>query len=391
MSFKLKQFCVVIVIYLSNTNSLDVKCIYKDPFDKPLSSWCRIEEANSFQPGEQLNLIEVENQSEIKKFVLFNATAMILFPNEIFDQLPSLNEVTIENTSIESLTNISFVIRREKLDYLRISCAKVKTVPRNLLSLLPNLKILNLWQNKISEIENDAFSSSLKSLDLSFNQLKRIKKETLSSATHLRDINLIHNLIEEIEDGAFNLTDLESIQLNLNRLKTLPLNLFSNAPELTRLSLEWNQLTNISALEKAQDLHELSLNNNPTLKDVNVLSLNYSLKQLQLLRLRDTGTSFSNIKDPLQSTELIVLDISKNNISDSQLLHQLKGLRKVTQIDLSDNQLVKLDDFEKIKEFFTDLTVVELQNNNWDCDWIKLAKEVCSNKEILCSRISEIC
>lgn len=391
MLFKLIVFCIVIEFELQSTNSMNVNCAYDNQWKSSGKKLCKIEKLEYFEPGDQLNLVNLRSSDRITEFRLINVPAMTSFPNEIFDQVPSLENVTIENVNIEMITKYSFYKSRMKLEYLRIKGSKVKSIPSDLLFFLSNLEILDLSGNKIATIEDGAFmSSNLKEVYLQGNRLKIINRGVFYKASKLRAVNLSDNLIEEIEDGTFDLLKIEELYLNKNHLKTLPPNLFANTPMLRWLELQSNQLTNILALERAQHLQYLFLKDNPTLKTQSFSSLVH-LPKLKYLSLKNTGLTLDKAVTPLQSTELIHLIISQNNLSDPHLLQHLRGINKLEFIGLNNNDLRRLDDFDNIKVYFPRLKIILLHGNHLNCDWMTSAMEVCEETEIRCRGILYDC
>lgn len=390
--FKFTYWCLILLTSVAISYSINVKCIHRDYWNYSDNKWCTVQNVMNFKSGDQLNLVDVKNRNEIKDFYLSNLAAMKTFPSEIFDQLPSLEIMRIENVGIELLTNETFKESREKLFRLTLLNTKVKIVPSNLLALLPNLKELDLKEGEIMEIENEAFASEkLKEVYLERNKLTSIKGHVFIDSPSLRVISLAENSIEEIEDGAFDLPQLTELYLEDNRLKVLPPNLFANTPSLCYLFLQSNQLTDVVAIEKAQSLLDLYLNDNPTLQRFSLSVLN-QLPNLRWLELKNVGlTDLSLMTGPPDATELRYLYLSRNNLNDNQLLHQLSGFKKLNNIDLSENNLSKLDDFDKIREIFPDLFEISLTGNQWECEWVDAAREICEEHIVQCSGIWDDC
>lgn len=263
---KLVVWCVVLVILVPNSYSLDLNCVYEDNKNKPDEKWCNIEILKDFKSGDKLNIIvETERKrNDIFSFHLANAPMMTSFPKEIFDQLQSLGVVMFENLGIEHLTKNSFD-EQTKIIYFIITKSKLKSVQHGFLTLLPNLVTLDLNENEISTIQNHAFASSnLKKIYLKNNKLKAIKTDDFSCAPNLEEIYLSNNRIENVEAGAFDLPELRNLNLAVNYLKTFPSNLFANAPNLNKLHLNRNQLTIVKKddFSKAKKLEYIALSAN---------------------------------------------------------------------------------------------------------------------------------
>lgn len=388
--FKFILFFVVIVVSVIISQSFDIKCVYTNFYnDKPDKSYCKIEQVPKVQPDEKLNLTEIKNPEEIQFFYLLNSTAITSFPKEIFDKLPSLELIWIDNSSIESLPKNSFDKPKEHLKVLLISKAKLKTVPKDLLPPLPKLESLKLIGNEIAEIEEGALtSSSLKQINLAKNNLTIIRNNTFAGVLNLQFIDLSENRIETIEDGAFDLLELWKLYLDKNRLKTLPTNLFDKMRVLKVLSLRSNNLTDISAVKKVPRLIELDLSDNPTLKGKDIL-LSVPLEQMERLYLENTGFNITAVPDLSTDIRLTELYISRNSLSDTELLNRLSRFNKLQRIELEGNNLQRLVGFNNVKNIFPELWFFNIKGNPLNCEWQELAQMTCESAHINCHGIYE--
>jgi Leucine-rich repeat (LRR) protein len=108
----------------------------------------------------------------------------------------------IESNAFNSLISLqALILSKNRLDYLQ----------RDLFNVLDNLKYLYLSQNNISYIQALQFDNLLKLevLDLSFNQLHAIYKDGFNRLSNLRDLFLNGNYFKMV-NGSFN--GLDSIQ-----------------------------------------------------------------------------------------------------------------------------------------------------------------------------------
>lgn len=67
------------------------------------------------------------------------------------------------------------------------------------------------------------------------------------------------------------------------------------------------------------------------------------------------------------------------------------GLKRLNTIELEGNNLRKLDEFVKIKEYFFPLWMIRLNGNPLNSEWLVSAMEVCIEKHIECCGISKDC
>ncbi|XP_069699358.1 uncharacterized protein [Periplaneta americana] len=162
-------------------------------------------------------------------------------------------------------------------------------------------------------------TGAIQSLDISNNQLTRIKKGDFKDLAALEDLNMAFNEIDVIDSGVFSeLQKLRSIDLAYNNLRFISSRIFSVNPVLEAVSLKGNPLVYVpEAL--------------PILESSSVLSLDLSFCTLTALN----SFTFSELPN-LQS-----LDLNSNHLRD-----------------------IQLEDLD----YLTELTVLDLGNNLWNCD-----------------------
>ncbi|XP_038668528.1 asporin isoform X3 [Scyliorhinus canicula] len=107
-----------------------------------------------------------------------------------------------------------------RLIYIRISQAKLTSVPKNLPA---NLYELYLDHNKISSIELEDFRryKDLYRLDLSYNQIKDIENGSLAYLPHLRQIHLENNKVRKVPAGIKDLKYLQAVYLHNNDISKI--------------------------------------------------------------------------------------------------------------------------------------------------------------------------
>lgn len=370
----------------SHTINVPIACLRK-PIDSNNFS-CKINQTVNLQPPDKLNLTTGANPGEIVYFTISEPSTTTSFPSEIFKQLPSLKEVTITSVGLENLLKDDLK-DANNLTELRVPKNKIKLIPANVAVLPPLLTFLSFNHNEIMAIEDGAFNSTtLKEIHLSFNKLTSLKKGMFLDAPNIQSLYLDSNLIDSIEEETFDLPKLEYLMLDYNRLTTLPPKLLVTTPSLQAISLISNQLTEVVAvLEKAHELHSIQLSNNSALKE-NILQSLQHFPELKYLGLGKTGINSTTAVESLMLTHL---SIERNNLTDSGLLNHLKELKNLEVLHLYKNKLQKLDEFEKIREYFPSLESIRLNRNQWDCEWKKLARGVCSEHKIQCHGISKEC
>lgn len=130
---------------------------------------------------------------------------------------------------------------------------------------LPSLTVLLLGKNRISDISGlSSLKSTLRVLDLHGNKLCSISNK-INCLKELKSLNLAGNQIRQINHNDFmGLNNLKELNLKRNKLKRI--NGFQHLLALERLWLCHNDLHKVddmSSIAKAQNLIEITIENNP--------------------------------------------------------------------------------------------------------------------------------
>ncbi|MYE91580.1 hypothetical protein F4X33_21580, partial [Candidatus Poribacteria bacterium] len=149
----------------------------------------------------------------------------------------------------------------------------------------------------------------------------------LSGMPNLKRLNLDYNLISDFSPIA-SLTNLTELRLKGNNISDLsPLSGLTN---LTELELDANNISDLSPIASLTNLTELDLSGN-NISDLSPLS---GLTKLTKLNL--SGNSISDLSPIAGLTNLTELFLDRNNISD---LSAVSGLNRLIGLDLSDNSI----------------------------------------------------
>ncbi|XP_037099997.1 toll-like receptor 5 [Syngnathus acus] len=258
-----------------------------------------------------------------------------------------------------------------------VSKNQIFALQRAVFSSLTDAIIIDVSQNKINQITNQAFSGvqgNLRLLNLSFNLLGEVVSHTFSSLTELRVLDLSFNHIGALGYHAFEgLPKLRALYMTGNSLRTLgsPASL----PNLEFLLLGDNRLVNIYAIDELSinPIHVDVTNNRLTnLEDVYLILSHFKNLQnfffggnfikwcmlgqnisipfnhsLQVLDLHDSslqlvwadGTCL-DVFDHLEN--LLGLNLSFNSLKNlpKGIFH---GLNSIIELDLSSNALTYLE------------------------------------------------
>uniref|UniRef100_A0A914W4B2 Gelsolin-like domain-containing protein n=1 Tax=Plectus sambesii TaxID=2011161 RepID=A0A914W4B2_9BILA len=240
------------------------------------------------------------------------------FPAEVAEMTQmtwlKLNRANLERVPDE-------LSRLKNLEHLQMSRNALTSVHGEL-SDLPCLRSVIVRHNQVktSGIPNDIFRmKDLTIIDFSHNSLREVPPN-LEYAKGAIVLNLGHNTIENIPNQVFtNLIDLLHLDLSNNNLQMLP-------PQIRRLT----------------ELQVLSLSNNP-LQHFQLKQLP-SMTSLRVLHMRNTQRNLQNIPPTLDNMDSLQdVDLAMNELTAvPDALLRLKNLRK---LDLSENQIVKLEAF----------------------------------------------
>ncbi|XP_016997142.2 protein artichoke [Drosophila takahashii] len=240
---------------------------------------------------------------------------------------------------------------------------------------LPNLRMLDLSQNRIEQLSRNGFqgASELRVLSLAQNELRQLEDTSFIGIQRLELLHLQENQLGEADERALlPLAELRNLNLQSNKLEAITDNFFSNNSRLEQLDLSRNLIRSISptAFDTQRSLEYLDLSGNALLDiSVGLGNLNnlrdIDLSYNQISRVQsDVIGGWRNVVEIRLSNNLIVelqqgtfrnlpklqyLDLSSNEIRNVEP-GALKGLDELQEFVLADNKLVELKDhvFEEL-------------------------------------------
>jgi len=288
------------------------------------------------------------------KFILFTLFIFILssllFAFNLSDQPVEFDDPNLETAVREELNHYSKPIFKSQLLEFVILDLGTKEI-HNLTGIehFRNLEVLNLRENKISDVEPLKSLSKLQTLDLGYNNIVNLETSNFHKLDKLNLTNLYldHNSIELDNGTEIRLSDLTILNqltklqrlslvdntitdlsplkkltklefLDLSENKIIVLNELEKLTSLKELNLRQNQLQDISAIKSLSALEYLNLHSNPTLQNISALS---SLINLETLILRNVPVE-DQIEVLKNLTKLQRLNIRNCGIKDvSTLVH----------------------------------------------------------------------
>ncbi|KAK1349877.1 regulatory subunit of protein phosphatase 1 [Hamiltosporidium tvaerminnensis] len=210
----------------------------------------------------------------------------------------------LSHSKVEKIPEISSKVRRVILNRNKIKEMEFL--------FHENIEDLDLNDNEIKNINGLENLPNLKILDLSFNLITQISNISL---THLRELYLISNDIEKIENLE-NLPNLIKLDLACNSIKKLE-NLI-NLPLLEELYLGNNYISKVENIEELKNLKVLALQNN-SLEFVDCINIPVNVHSLLLCENFELSvvTNCNHLKF-LKYLEIDKTQVKKENLNISR-------------------------------------------------------------------------
>ncbi|KAL7023613.1 hypothetical protein ACKWTF_012709 [Chironomus riparius] len=302
--------------------------------------------------------------------------------NSVISYLKSLVSINISHNEIETVDDDAFDECSEKLSFIDISHNKIKTMNEHIFNTLGinNEIILYLEFNNIEEISASSTENRLKrfnSLNLSHNKLMKFDfhcqniKDLILSNNFLSELKIYTCEVDQLDLRNNSLTSItfsnvSSLQLSDNtNLKNVSF-AFETLRKLGAASIPSNIVT-YELLKNASQLTELDVSNtflgSPKIETFSEMTF------LEDLKLRNTG--LSHIEYGMFGHQINVrnFDISYNNLGfiDIEMLSSMKALET---LDISGNNLTHFNEVNDFKRNFANLTMIGIEQNNWNCSYL---------------------
>lgn len=213
----------------------------------------------------------MRGQFSAEGFKEFMAANSDLLTPDNFDDLVSV---------LLMCNKITFNERREYFD----RTMNIPVLTRVIARYLYNECSIDANNCSIKSIESHALVNTLQSLELNGNLMQVLKTNMFEGLVHLCYLNLSNNKISTIEQDAFkDLDKLKTLYLNGNQLSHLSLTTFDHVYNLETLGLANCNIKTIepSLFDKFNNLTELRLEHNPKLdKNIKVKVFGMSIEEL---------------------------------------------------------------------------------------------------------------
>lgn len=288
-------------------------------------------------------------------------------------KMSSLRSLRITNIGIHALTPEVFMGFGLGIEDVKISQGKLTSIMASAFSPLTGLKSLDLSENQIHRMDNNAFEGIGHSVHrLILHNALRMEAppaKLLQKLTAVNYLDMSNNALSSIADNTFfESKNLLQLNLRFNKLSSLPHNLFdyNRVPKLQTLFLSFNNIKEIkeSTFSRLEELEVLELNENeiqiihskafhdlPNLKILNLAGNKVfvmedeafeNLPRLQLLNLSHNRLNYINLEALVQLGTLssFGIDISYNNIQRLNIISDttiLDTVQNPSEISLEEN------------------------------------------------------
>ena len=336
----------------------------------------------------------------LKKFYMASNKLTTVKFNQCFAHMETLHYINLSDNPIVELNSGDFYgLRNSPIAELYLNRIGIKHITKGTFEYVTHVKLLSLKGNKIGSLPSDVFENILdiKSLDLSENKLSKIPTAAIARLSRLTQIDLKHNQIQNNTIGSEfqNMTNMHSIVLSENhlhglsnssflslarskkfntlvlksvRLKIVEADAFSPLKFLTTLTLNDNQMLNVSLLERAfyglrfcKHLTELGLDN------TNLTGIGPSIFQYMantsLVKLHAQGCLITVLHSGtfkyLPNLQFLWLSGNKIHTIEENAFQNLNELR---ELDLSRNSLISIPNGDRVG--LNTLKVLFLQRNS---------------------------
>ncbi|XP_025836410.1 carboxypeptidase N subunit 2-like [Agrilus planipennis] len=226
-------------------------------------------------------------------------------------------DLTFYNSTIGKIPALAFH-DFSNLKLLNLSNSDITEIELGAFLGLTQLKNLHLEKNPRLTIINRGSFKGLGNLDtiyLNENNFNVLPNDTFSDLPNVTLIDLSQNKLSSVDDSIFSgLAKLSSLNLSSNHLKLLPFGMFKDLKKLVKLDLSHNLLTNIP-VGLVSGLEALQL---------------FTISHNQLIRIEPTSL--------YSSVGLIQLDVSYNRLSNLDAIEFSTLSRNLSRVNLDNNQ-----------------------------------------------------
>lgn len=193
------------------------------------------------------------------------------------------------------------------------------------LGQLRDVREMNFAANVVMQLQPQSIAQWTAVTILNLYDCRLLKLCSLEMLENLEELRLFNNNLEEVPEVGYNLHKLKIVELNKNRITTMPLTFFAGLPGLERIVLSQNNIDSLPVGINCPKLESMIISQNnltdlppdlPLWPSLRVLFININ----QLSRLPETF---------LQNTKIERINLSRNNKLTGTSKHILNHLRMV--------------------------------------------------------------
>lgn len=295
-----------------------------------------------------------------------------------------IGTLKLNHDNISQLPESSFV-GLGSIEYLSLADSVLPAVPQHVLRHMPHIRTLDLGRNHIQGLLDADFQDlhELQHLVVAGNQISYVERHSVPRT--LRHLHLGRNQIQNLNDSLRELTQLEWLFVNSNKLTTLDGQLPPEGAKFALIHASNNKLQNLpNEFKNFLYLETLFVQNNE------IQSLGGSLKKSRRLRILhlEQNKLHQLAEDEFQDLELLEeLQLGNNqlhslnnsllplrslrflnlthNLFQEFSLREILGLRDLKVIDISNNHITHLRGqmTQNVVELETRVTELRLENN----------------------------
>lgn len=282
----------------------------------------------------------------------------LTFSKVHFDESPNLKSENLEELIFEDcqLSEVPNLDQVPILSFLNLANNRITNIPESAFSKIINVEEINLTNNSISIIPFNLFKGTeLDTLKLDYNPLKSFNIYSDS----LESLSLAHcNLTVFDKNISKNLTSLSFLDLSGNQIEVLPIDTFEPLKQLETLDLSDNKLVALDddIFVENSRLDKIVLSNNQLTKLPNFQTKAKTFQTYHFL-CKNCGLKSASGLENMKG--LTTIDLSNNEIRNIEdAFTEIQGLK---QLFLSNNKITKIG----IKSFGTksQLETLDLSNN----------------------------
>ena len=292
------------------------------------------------------------------------------------------NEIKISDKAVKKIFDEKEIEIDREEENLILSNKKLNDEHIKTISMIKfnQLKKIDLSENEITKIDSlcNIILPFLEFLNLSFNKIKNMEPLGEINSKHLKYLFIQNNQIEDIQiflNPNFNFPLLEILRLENNKIEENSdsfkklLKLYNQKNIILVTNKKIDELKNKYNIEYNENMEEVKIEGtkegDSMLKDISIIISQKNKNRIRKLKLPGNNIENPSILNNFQFDFLEVLDLGFNNIKNMRFLKGMKA-KELKRLYLNNNFINDLSPLYNIKEYFPNLEMIDLNNNNFN-------------------------